>query len=156
VLEQGQRPRQVIREVGRIGAPAEVATRLQVDEGAPVIVRRPIFLLEGLPASLTGSYYPADMVAGTAIEKPERIKGGVYALIEDPDGPIRRQVARSTEDITGRMPTPDEARELGPPPGVPVFRVLRTVYDTEGRPLEVQDSLAAADRHRFLCEVEMR
>jgi hypothetical protein len=86
----------------------------------------------------------------------ERIKGGVYALIEDPDGPIRRQVARSTDDITGRMPTPDEARELGLPPGVPVFRVLRTVYDTEGRPLEVQDSLAAADRHQFRYEVEMR
>jgi GntR family transcriptional regulator len=83
-------------------------------------------------------------------------KGGVYALIEDPGGPIRRQVARSTDDITGRMPTPDEARELDLPPGVPVFRVLRTVYDTEGRPLEVQDSLAAADRHQFRYEVEMR
>lgn len=93
---------------------------------------------------------------GTAIEKPERIKGGVYALIEDPAGPIRRQVARSTDDIAGRMPTPDEARELGLPPGVPVFRVLRTVYDTEGRPLEVQDFLAAAYRHQFRYEVEMR
>jgi GntR family transcriptional regulator len=38
---------------------------------------------------------------------------------------------------------------------VPVFRVLRTVYDTEGRPLEVQDSVAA-DRHQFRYEVEMR
>lgn len=83
-------------------------------------------------------------------------RGGVYALIDDPDGPIRRQVARSTDDITGRMPTPDEARELGLPPGVPVFRVLRTVYDTAGRPLEVQDSVAAADRHQFRYEVEMR
>jgi hypothetical protein len=41
-------------------------------------------------------------------------------------------------------------------PGVPVFRVLRTVYDTEGRPVEVQDSVAAADRHQFRYEVEMR
>ena len=93
---------------------------------------------------------------GTAIEKPERIKGGVYALIEDPEGPIRRQIARSVDEISGRMPTPDEARELGLSPGVPVFRVLRTVYDTEGRPLEVQDSVAAADRHQFRYEVEMR
>jgi hypothetical protein len=37
-----------------------------------------------------------------------------------------------------------------------VFHVLRTVYDTEGRPLEVQDSVAAADRHQFRYEVEMR
>jgi GntR family transcriptional regulator len=40
--------------------------------------------------------------------------------------------------------------------GVPVFRILRTVYDTEGRPLEVQDSIAAADQHNFRYEVETR
>ncbi len=96
------------------------------------------------------------MAGGTAIEQPGRIKGGVHALIEDPDGPIRRQIACSVDDITGRMPTPEEARELKLPPGVPVFRVLRTVYDTEGRPLEVQDSVVAADRHQFRYEVEMK
>jgi GntR family transcriptional regulator len=52
------------------------------------------------------------------------------------------------------MPTPEEARELKP--GVPVFRILRTVYDADGRPVEVQDSVAAADRHQFRYEVEMR
>jgi GntR family transcriptional regulator len=155
-LEQGQRPLQVIRKVATIGAPAEVAMRLDIDEGAPVVVRRRIFMLEGLPAALTDSYYPAGIAAGTAIERPARIKGGVHALIEDPDGPIRRQIARSVDDITGRMPTPEEVRELGLPLGVPVFRVLRTVYDTEARPLEVQDSVAAADRHEFRYEVDMR
>jgi GntR family transcriptional regulator len=155
-LEQGQRPRQVIREVGRIDAPDEIAMRLQIAEAAPVIVRRRIFLLEELPVALTDSYYLADVASGTAIEQPGRIKGAVHALIEDPDGPIRRQVACSVDDITGRMPTPEEARELKLPPGVPVFRVLRTVYDIEGRPLEVQDSVAAADRHQFRYEVEMR
>jgi len=39
---------------------------------------------------------------------------------------------------------------------VPVFRVLHTVYDAEGRPLEVQDSVAAADRHQFRYEIQMR
>ena len=155
-LEQGQRPRQVIREVGRVAPPSDVATRLQIDEDVPVVVRRRIFMLEEQPAALTDSYYPVDMAGGTAIEQPGRIKGGVHALIEDPDGPIRRQVACSVDDIAGRMPTPGEARELRLPPGVPVFRVLRTVYDTEGRPLEVQDSVAAADRHQFRYEVEMR
>jgi GntR family transcriptional regulator len=36
-----------------------------------------------------------------------------------------------------------------------VVRILRTVYDTEDRPLEVQDTLAAADRHAFRYEVAM-
>jgi len=39
---------------------------------------------------------------------------------------------------------------------VPVIRILRTIYDSEGRPVEAQDSVAAADRHQFRYEVEMR
>jgi GntR family transcriptional regulator len=155
-LEQGQRPRQEIREVVHAPASAEVATRLDIDEGSDVIVRRLTFWLEDMPVALHDGYFPADLVAGTAIEHPRKIRGGAHAVIEDPGGPIRRQVARSVDDITGRMPTPEETRELRLPPGVPVFRVLRTVYDAEGCPLEVQDSVAAADRHQFRYEVEMR
>ena len=65
------------------------------------------------------------------------------------------QIARSVDEITGRMPTPDEVRVLRLAQGVPVLRVLRTVYDSEGRPVEVQDSIAAADRHTFRYEVDM-
>jgi GntR family transcriptional regulator len=39
--------------------------------------------------------------------------------------------------------------------GVPVVRVLRTIYDSQGQPVEVQDTVAAADRHRFRYEVNM-
>ena len=63
-LEQGQRPRQVIREAGRVAAPPEIGMRLQIDEGVPVVVRRRIFLLEEQPAALTDSYYPTDMAGG--------------------------------------------------------------------------------------------
>ena len=41
------------------------------------------------------------------------------------------------------------------PPGVPVIRILRTVYDAKDLPLEVQDTVAAADRHEFRYEVLM-
>ena len=34
--------------------------------------------------------------------------------------------------------------------------VAIAVFDAEGRLLEVQDSVAAADRHQFRYEVEMR
>ena len=154
-LEQGQRARQEILEVATIPAPAEVAMRLDLDAGADVIVRRRVFWLEEQPAAITDSYYPASLAAGTALERPGRIKGGAHAVIEDPAGSIGRHVARSVDEITGRMPTPDEARLLRLTPGVPVFRVLRTVYDTESRPLEVQDSICDAARHQFRYEVDM-
>jgi GntR family transcriptional regulator len=96
------------------------------------------------------------MAGGTALEEPARIKGGAHAHIEDENGPIRRKIARSVDDIACRMPTPDEARRLRLPQGVAVFRVLRTVYDSENRPVEVQDSVIAADRHGFRYETDMR
>lgn len=154
-LEQGQRARQEILEAGAIPAPAEVAMRLDVDAGADVVVRRRIFWLEEQPAAITDSYYPASMAAGTALGRPDRIAGGAHALIEDPDGPIRRHIARSVDEIAGRMPTPDEARVLRLGPGAPVFRVLRTVYDSDDRPVEVQDSICDTARHRFRYEVDM-
>jgi GntR family transcriptional regulator len=109
-----------------------------------------------MPLALHDGHFLADLAAGTIIEQPRRIRGGAHAVIEDPEGPIRRHIARSVDEISGRMPTPGEARELGLSQGVPVFRILRTVYDTEDRPLEVQDSVAVADRHNFRYEVEMR
>jgi GntR family transcriptional regulator len=60
------------------------------------------------------------------------------------------------DDVSARMPTPEEATVLRLPQGVPVFRVLRTVYDSGNRPVEVQESVAAADRHGFRYEVDMR
>jgi GntR family transcriptional regulator len=155
VLAQGQSPRQDITQVARIVAPDFVAEKFDLDEGESVIVRRRVFLADDMPVALTDSYYPTSLAADTAIEKPERVKGGVHALIEDDEGPIGRRIARSADDLMARMPTPREAQFLRLPAGVPVVRVLRTIYDSEGQPVEVQDTIAAADRYRFRYEVNM-
>ena len=54
---------------------------------------------------------------------------------------------RFTEEVAARMPTPDEARTLSLPPGVPVFRLIRTAYDRDGRAVEVCDTIMAADAY---------
>ena len=85
-----------------------------------------------------------------------RSDAAVHALIEDEDGPIRRTIAPSEDDIVTWMPTLDEARKLALSPGMPVICSLRTVYDAGNRPLEVQDTVAVADKHQFRYEVDMR
>ena len=45
------------------------------------------------------------------------------------------------------MPTPEEARALNLPPGVPVFRLVRTAYDIEGRAVEVCDTIMSAEAY---------
>ena len=130
--------------VGRIAAPPDVAQRLDLDEGSSVLVRRRVFHLDGVPVALTDSYYPLSFAAGSPLEQPGPIKGGGHAVIEDPAGPIRRNIAYSADDITARMPTVAETEALNLGQGVPVFQILRTVYDAEDRPVEVQDTVAAA------------
>jgi GntR family transcriptional regulator len=45
------------------------------------------------------------------------------------------------------MPTEAEARLLAMMPGVPVFRLIRTAYDLEGRAVEVCDTIISADAY---------
>jgi len=50
-----------------------------------------------------------------------------------------------TEEVTARMPAEEEARLLAMVPGVPVFRLVRTAFDADGRAVEVCDTVMAAD-----------
>jgi GntR family transcriptional regulator len=156
VEEQGQVPEQRLLGAGWVPAPDSVATRLDVDQGADVVVRRRLFLVNDEPVAMCDSYYPGELADGTALAEPDNIAGGAYGLIEAEDGPIRRRLQRSVDDLECRMPTPDEARALQLGQGVPVVRVLRTVYDSDGAPVEVQETIAAADKHQFRYEVAMR
>jgi GntR family transcriptional regulator len=154
-LEQGQAPEQQLLEVATVSAPAEVAIRLGIEDGSPVVVRRRVFLADAEPVALCDSYYPTGLADGTPIAQSQKIRGGVHAVIEDPAGPIRRRIARSIDDLVSRMPTPQEAAALRLPQGVPVTRVLRTVLDSDDDPVEVQETIAVADRHEFRYEVAM-
>lgn len=58
-----------------------------------------------------------------------------------------------TELVQTRMPTPREARILRLPPGVAVFRVLRSVVAADGQVLEVQTSVLSGDRYQLLYEL---
>ena len=155
VIEQGQHPEQRLIEVSTVKASSEVASHLDISEGAPVVVRRRVFLVDSQPVALVDSYYPSEIAANTAIAEPHRIPGGVHAVIEDPAGSIRRRIARSVDELIARMPTPEETEHLALPPGVPVVRVLRTIHDSNDEPVEVQETVAAADRHEFRYEVAM-
>jgi GntR family transcriptional regulator len=54
------------------------------------------------------------------------------------------------------MPSPPEARALRLGKGVPVVRILRTTYATDGRPVEVADQLLAGDRYVLCYETPAR
>lgn len=121
----------------------EVADRLRLAEDAGVVVRSRRYLLDGRPVEAAVSYIPADLADGTPITDPNPGPGGIYARLEESGHTLER----FTEEVSARMPTPEEVRLLNLPPGVPVFRLVRTAYDLDGRAVEVCDTVMAADAY---------
>ena len=113
------------------------------------MVRSRRYLLDGKPVETAVSYIPVDLAKGTPIADPNPGPGGIYARLEEQG----HTLARFTEDVAARMPTPEEVRLLALPPGVPVFRLVRTAYDIDGRAVEVCDTIMAADAYLLSYEL---
>jgi GntR family transcriptional regulator len=128
-------------QVNEMRAPPEIAERL--NHTGPVIVRSRRYSLDGTPVEAATSYIPADLAKGTPIADPNPGPGGIYARLED----LGHTLERFTEEVSARMPTEAEARLLAMMPGVPVFRLIRTAYDLEGRAVEVCDTIISADAY---------
>jgi GntR family transcriptional regulator len=147
--QAGSTPEVDLIRVSESRPPAEIAGRLKLGDGDTVIVRSRRYLLDGRPVETAVSYIPADLARGTPISKPNPGPGGIYARLEEQG----HTLDRFTEDVTARMPTPEEARLLSLSPGVPVFRLVRTAYDLGGRPVEVCDTVMAADAYMLSYEL---
>src|SRR5580700_7651980 len=129
--------------------PAEVADRLGISDDATVVVRSRRYLLDDRPVEMAVSYIPADLARGTPISDPNPGPGGIYARLEEQG----HTLDRLTEEVTARMPTPEEARVQALRPGVPVFHLVRTAYDVDGRAVEVCDTVMAADTYQLSYEL---
>ncbi len=118
----------------------EVRQRLNLPADSPVVARRRRYLVDGRPVELATSYLPVTLARGTAIERPDTGPGGIYARLEE----AGHRLQRFTEDVTARMPTPDEARLLHLAAGAPVLHLVRVAHASDG-PVEVCDTVMAAD-----------
>lgn len=149
---EGVSPGVEVLKVGPELPPAEVADRLGQAPTDKVLVRRRRYLADGDPVEIATSYLPWDLAHGTPITKKNPGPGGIYARLEESG----HRLARFTEDVAARMPTPEEARSLRLSSGTPVFGLLRTAYDEEGRAVEVCDTVMAADRFVLSYELPAR
>lgn len=135
--------------VGPEPAPSPVAALLKLEPGERVLVRRRRYLADDEPAELATSFLPLAIVRGTAVERENPGPGGIYARIEE----LGYRLEQFTEEIRARMPLPEEARSLRLGPGVPVFNLVRVAYAEGGTPVEVCDTVMAADRYVLAYEL---
>jgi GntR family transcriptional regulator len=133
-------------------ASRKVAARLGLKAGERVLVRSRRMLADGQPLQLAVSYLPLELVKGTQIEEPDTGPGGTYARLEE----MGHRLDRFEERVTARMPSPDEAKSLDLGPGTPVILVARTAYVVGNRPVELCDTVIAADRYELLYDISAR
>jgi GntR family transcriptional regulator len=80
---------------------------------------------------------------------PADIKEGIDQILED----LGYIPTRYEDEITWRIPTPDETDKLIIAAGTPVGRLLRTTFDQNDRPIEISSLILLADRHVLLYNV---
>ncbi|MFI0453405.1 GntR family transcriptional regulator [Actinomadura sp. 6N118] len=143
--QQGRTGTQQIREVVTETPPSEVASALELSEGAPAVVRRRAMLLDGQPVELTDSWYPADIATGTALAESGKIKGGAVTLLAN----LGYAVHEAREEIEVRGAMPHEAAELMMPTDAPVIVLRRTCLTTAGKPFEASVMVMVPEGRRL-------
>jgi GntR family transcriptional regulator len=137
----GSRPEVDSLEVKEERPSQDISARL----GSPrrVLARRRRYLLDKRPVEFATSYLPLDLARNTPIAEPNPGPGGIYARLEE----LGHRLDHFEEEIRARMPSPQEVKTLQLASGVPIIHLIRTAYDTEGRAVEVCDTVMAADAY---------
>ena len=134
-----------IVRAGQEAPPAEAARALGTGPGEPAMLRCRLMRYQDYPVEVSWSYYPLDIVAGSALAGSGRIRGGAPRVLADLGYPQRY----FTDAVSARKATPEEARLLELP-DVPVIRQFRVIYSDDDRPVEVSVLIKGAHLYELL------
>ena len=127
-----------------IPADAELAARLAIAEGAPVIMLTRLRLANGEPMALETVYISAERFP--LLAEADLTDRSLYAWLAEHYG---IELTHGEQTIEAVVLTPQEARLFGLPPGLPAFRQVRLSYDQFDRPVELVRSLYRGDRYKL-------
>lgn len=144
------RPSDAEVEVIEIEAPERIAGSLGIATGDPVWRRSRLYYADGRPVQMATSYFPAGLVAGSAITQPNPGPGGVYARLLD----LGHPPARFREEVRARMPLQEETRALKLAAGIPVIHIFRIAFEEDGTPLEVNEMILDANSYLLLYDID--
>jgi GntR family transcriptional regulator len=121
--------------VEEVTPPRHIADVLGLADGETACARSRRYSLEERPVMLAVAYLPYELVAGSAITRPDTGPGGIYARLTD----LGHAPVHFREEVRGRLPTSTEAAQLGMSVERPVLKVCRTAYSADGQAVEVQE-----------------
>jgi GntR family transcriptional regulator len=151
VAEHGLIGRQEVLKARVATAPGHIAAELGLQDGQGTVLRMVRMWADDIPVRLARMWFPTEWAAGTALAQPQRIRGGVAAMVES----LRGRLAFSDVDLEGRNATDDEQDLLSLARGVTVVHTTTTFRDEEDAPVFVQEEIADASRHRWRFRVTL-
>ncbi|WP_328681370.1 GntR family transcriptional regulator [Streptomyces sp. NBC_00343] len=147
---QGKVARIDVPSITREKPPADVAERLKVSvDEESVVHRENHYFADDEPVQIVSTYVRWDEAQGTLLMEAKTGKDGIYGRLED----LGHVMTRVRDEISARMPTPEEAAILSLLPGVPVLEVLHTSLDQDDVPFEVSRYVHRADQTGLLYEL---
>jgi GntR family transcriptional regulator len=115
-----------------------------------VLRRENVFYADEDPVQRVTTCVPWTIAEGTGLlEEVVPHQYGIHGVFEDQG----YTMARIHEEISARMPTPDERERLHLPPGVPVIDVLHTSLGVQGRPYELTRFVMRADMNGLYYDI---
>jgi GntR family transcriptional regulator len=149
--KQGKTGRFEVLSIDRVQPPPDVAERLGVSARAKSVLRREnVFYADDDPVNRVTTYIPWSIAKGTGLlrdEVPHQF--GIHGILED-QGHV---MTRIREEVSARMPKPEETRLLHLRPGVPVLDVWHTSIDEKGEAYELTRFVMRGDMTGLLYDV---
>jgi len=149
--KQGKTGRFEVLGIDRVQPPPEVAERLKVSARAKSVLRREnVFYADDDPVHRVTTYIPWPIAEGTGLlqaEVPNQY--GIHGVLEE----RQHMMTRIREEVSTRMPRPDEIAALKLRPGVPVLDVWHTSIDQDGQPYELTRFVMRGDMTGLLYDM---
>jgi GntR family transcriptional regulator len=133
---------------GRRAAGADAAIRLTIFRGTPVFCLRRVRLADGLPVAIEES--SIELARFPGIEKIDFAEDSLYRVLREQYG-VR--FTRVDEVLEAHAASRAEARLLEVSPRTSLLYVERTVWGSDGRPVETSQSSFRGDRYRAVLSV---
>ncbi|MNP10817.1 HTH-type transcriptional repressor YvoA [compost metagenome] len=130
-------------------ATAQVAERLQLEEGAPVSEIKRVRLVNREPVSLEVTYVPRAI--GERLEKADLVARDIFLIIENDCG---LALGHADLAIDAMLADDDLARVLGVEEGSPIMRIERLTHGSDGTPLDFEYLYYRGDAFQYRLRID--
>ena len=146
--QSGLEPRAPLADLATVRAPDQVAERLEIAAGDPVVRRTRHMFASDRPVQLATSYIPLTVAGSEDIALPDTNPTGLYKRLAARGYPVTRFV----EEIEARLPRPEEAAFLGLTEAQYVLEVARIAYTKDDMPIETVTNVFPSQQWRLSYE----